>query len=179
MGFPVITRLGTHQFWFNHWVNDFSYSTYFKQNKSIKLFTSLYLKYGVLYRNDIFVNRYWFTKTSRQLSTQLRLKKKKLHTRKKLFENTRFNVVVYYDERLQVSEYFPMKTWVVKFNNWLLILLHWFKPFKGKSHQRKNNFKFSTFNIKFANNIRTTTNLSTLAKSKLLNSLKSSRFYYF
>lgn len=180
MGFPVITRLGVHQFWFNHWVNDFSYSQYFKQNKSLKLFGTLYLRYGLLYRNDIFVNRYFFSKPTKQFSEFMIKKKKKIYLRKKLYENHRFNVIMYYDDRLQLTEYFPMKTWLFRFNNWMVIMMHWFKPFKGKSRQRaKGRGVSNNRNSLQSNTLIQRKEVHTLGKLGIVIRSRKSLFYYF
>jgi len=40
--------------------------------------------------------------------------------------------------RNNTPEYFPLKLWLFKFNNWVILNVTWFKPMKGKN--RSNQF---------------------------------------
>ena len=144
MGFPVITRLGTNQFWYNHWYNDFSYARYFHNVKSANDFVSLYFKYGVSFSTNIFCDKYWFTKKFSKLKSEKALRLYHLCFRKKLFENKTFNVREVTDSRLNTGEFFPMRLWTFRFGHWIIFLIHWFKPVKSKLN-RKNTKRFDNF----------------------------------
>jgi hypothetical protein len=34
--------------------------------------------------------------------------------------------------RHRTGEYFPLKTWYLSYNNWIIIVMHWFKPNKKR-----------------------------------------------
>ena len=132
MGFPVITRLGINQFWYNHWINDFSYKYQSKATRTAIESIDMYFKFGVTLLNSFNVSNYWFPTTVKK-NAILKIKdNKSLYFRRKFVENTKFNVKVSWDYNKTVGEYFPMRTWFMRYSNWTVILTFWFKPIKTK-----------------------------------------------
>ncbi len=132
MGFPVITRLGVNQFWYKHWYNDFSYSKYFMQTRLAEDSINIYFSVGVHIQTSLSLHKYWSLKHIRH-SSYLKIQgQKNLYFRQGIFENRAFNVKEYYDVRLDTGEFFPMRNWIFRYNQWVIFCIFWFKPLKIK-----------------------------------------------
>lgn len=131
---PIITRLGINQFWYKHWLSDHRFSNFRRvlgQDKCIEKLLYLYLNYGLIFRNNPFFHKFWFnSELSKQgVKTQFITLK---YFRRFMYNNKSVGLEYSYTLRNNSGEYFPMKLWVLRFNNWVIISLHWFKPVKKK-----------------------------------------------
>jgi hypothetical protein len=155
MGFPVITRLGINQFWYNHWVNDFSYKYNSKVVRVALDSIYMYFKFGVTLINSLNVSSYWFPKSVKTKAISKIKADKNLYFRRKFVINERFSVNVSWDFNKTVGEYFPMRTWFMRYSNWTVIFTFWFKPIKNTSKNivsdpipnARRSVRFSNFNI--------------------------------
>lgn len=148
MGYPVITRLGVNQFWYKHWYSDTSYSQNLKQDVLLEYLIHLYLKFGLTFQNNLFIHEYWYRKADKALRTNLFTQKNIKFFRRFFYENTTLTIEHSFFLRNETAEYFPLRTWILKYCNWLIICVHWFKPLKGKNtkmrHIRETSYKTST-----------------------------------
>ena len=149
MGNPVITRLGVQQFWHNHWYSDTNVSSNLQQDKLFSNLLSLYLTYGLNIRENLFIHEYWY-------ANNVRIKNLKLSYPKTL-HNTFFRRYYYLNNivgiehsfllRNTTAEYFPLKLWLFKFNNWVVLNVTWFKPMKGRNRSKASKESASAANV--------------------------------
>jgi hypothetical protein len=158
MGNPVITRLGRNQFWYKKWFNDWSYSNTFKTINTFESILSIYLSYGFFFTKNMFFFNYW----NKNL-----LKFKNLYINETQHSNTYYRRYYYshktlsiehtYLLRISTPEYFPLRTYFLKYLNWLIVSVQWFKPAKSTTKkiffQKNNNLRLVTQGISTKNNI--------------------------
>lgn len=131
MGYPVITRLGVNQFWYRHWYSSKSFQKNFKQDKIFLDLLKLYINYGLSFNNFIFFNPYFFSKNrhNRTLNfTTINLK----FFRRYYFSNEPLGIEHSYFLRYKTGEYFPIRLWLVRYSNWVILFFSCFKPIKSK-----------------------------------------------
>lgn len=167
MGYPVITRLGLSQFWYRHWYAN-SNSSYFMNFKQDLIFTHLfkmYLNYGLTFSNTLFMHEHFFNYKYRNIRLNLLLKNLR-YFRRFYFSNYNLGIEHSYFLRYKTGEYFPLRLWIIKYSNWLIICFNCFKPIKQKFSKKittkkefysispslnfnKNNQKFYRFKLIF------------------------------
>ena len=130
MSYPIITRLGINQFWYRHWYTDKLYSSSINQDFSIKLLLKTFLKYGLYQLNNIFIHEYWYNKKFKTKRYNKFFIQNTIFFRRFYFSNNIVGVEHSYLIRKVTPEYFPMKLWLFRYNNWVIISWHWFKPQK-------------------------------------------------
>jgi len=149
MGNPVITRLGRSQIWYRKWYSDLPFNHTYKIVNTFEKITKNYLQYGLLFNKNLFMHNFWYKNF---------LFKTSLYNREDLNTSTYFRRYFYSHKTLTIEhtyllrektpEFFPMRLYVVKYLNWLVISLQWFKPFKTSRNLRKvtdpMQFKYNT-----------------------------------
>ena len=133
MGYPVITRLGINQIWYNYWFSDKDYSKNIVQDYNFKKIIKIYLTYGLTMNNNLNIKNYWYKKKIPFTN----IYKKKNYFRQFFYKNNIIGIEYYYYLRKKTQEYFSMKIWILKYNNWLVISFKWVKPLKQKSLKNK------------------------------------------
>jgi hypothetical protein len=142
MGYPVVTRLGINQFWYRHWYTDTFYKQNAHQDLLFERFIMLYVNYGTTFKNNIFIHEYWYSKPSRRIRT-LPLKSYMKNYRRFYYSNSTLDIEHSFLLRNHSGEYFPMRCWILKYNNWVILSLKFFKPLKVKNTYISKNKKFS------------------------------------
>lgn len=137
MGHPVITRLGINQFWYKHWYSDLHFSENLKQDNIFEKLVYLYLRFGVTFKNNPFFHEYWYRKTNKAIRTNLFTEKNIKFFRRFFYENTTLSIEHSFLLRNETGEYFPLRTWILKYCNWVIICVQWYKPMKGKNTRMK------------------------------------------
>ena len=143
MGHPVITRLGVNQFWYKHWYSDSSKQLNLKQDDSLSLLLDLYLNYGLTFKSNPFIHEYWYKKFSKKIRTYEQEKKNTKFFRRFYYTNTNLSIEHSYLIRHKTGEYFPMRHWVMKYGGWIVLQVHWFKPWKVKYKKSQSKKKAS------------------------------------
>lgn len=138
MGNPVITRLGINQFWYKHWYSDTTTSLNIKQDDSFEQLINVYLNYGLSFNTNPFIHEYWYRKSAQKVRVSEHVKNNMRFFRRFFYTNDNLSIEHTYLIRNQSGEYFPMRTWVLKYGGWIIILIHWFKPIKTKRVQSRN-----------------------------------------
>jgi hypothetical protein len=138
MGNPTITRLGVQQFWHKHWYSDTKTSLNLQQDRLFENLLNLYLRYGLSLPNNLFVHEYWYGNNSRIKLTRQNYNQSKhnIFYRRYYYLNNVVGIEHNFLLRNATPEYFPLKLWLFKYNNWVVLNVTWFKPMKGKN---KNN----------------------------------------
>lgn len=135
MGYPVITRLGTNQFWYKHWYSDKLYASNLQKFNLLETLLDFYLKHGLSYTSNFFIHEYWYKNSkfnSRSEPTNYQLKS---YFRRFFYTHSILSIEHNYLLRNKTQEYFPMRTWVLKYLNWVVFSVQWFKPAKTKQKQ--------------------------------------------
>jgi len=135
MGYPVITRLGKNQFWYKHWYSDKAYASNIQQSDLIEKLIVFYLKHGLTYTSNFFIHEYWYKNTKTNVRTEVIEEQLKLYFRRYFYAHSVLSIEHNYLLRHKTQEYFPMRTWVLKYNNWVIFSVQWFKPVKTKQKQ--------------------------------------------
>ena len=138
MGHPVITRIGINQFWYRHWYSDSEYSSNLKQDNFFEKLVYVYLRYGLTFQNNPFFHEYWYRKTNKPVRTLLFTQKNLKFFRKFFYENTTLSIEHSFFLRNETAEYFPLRTWIMKYKNWVIICVQWYKPMKGKNTSKRS-----------------------------------------
>ena len=146
MGFPVITRLGINQFWYKHWYSKNNFFLNTKQDKLIFKLFKLYINYGVSFPTSIFFHEYFFSRKSRNLRHKIVFKNWK-YFRKIFFSCDSLEIEHTYFSRKKTVEFFPMRLWLFRYSDWIILAFSCFKPFKSKFLKNKNAVKKETHSI--------------------------------
>ena len=181
MGYPVVTRLGVNQFWIKHWYSDCNAQENIQHDKVFEKLLLLYLNYGLSYPTNIFFHDYYFTKAYRRPGFS-NLEQQTKYFRSFLYSHSVLTIQHSYLIRNRSSEYFPMRLWHVKYNNWVILAFNCFRPLKQK-HSRRRVFEKRDANG-VAVSLSTTTSASASRRFKILylytrNLFKHSLLYSF
>lgn len=179
MSNPTITRLGINQFWYNHWLSSNNYSSFTNQDNINSEFIQNYINYGATINNNMFMHEYWYSKKHRKVRTAPSRSYMQFY-RRHYYSNNVVGIEHSYLIRYTTGEYFPLRTWYLRYNNWLIIAIQWFKP------DKTNKFKKSNMPLGedvSAPHAKATTLTSIALRNKLqysyiLNSYKKSKIIY-
>jgi hypothetical protein len=143
LDFPYFPRLGLQQFWHHHWYSDTNMSSNLQQDELFENLLNLYLTYGLNIRENLFIHEYWYSNNKRIKSIKLNYPKVMHSTfyRRYYYLNNIVGIEHNFLLRNSTPEYFPLKLWLFKFNNWVILNVTWFKPMKGKN---RNNYSFGS-----------------------------------
>jgi len=133
MGNPTITRLGKTQFWYKNWYTDKKYSFFLKKINTFEALIKIYFNYGLFFYHNFFYHKFWYKKPP-MFNYQTRTNN---YFRKHFYSHQTLTIEHSYFIRLKTSEYFPLRLYLLKYNNWLIATVQWFKPFKQSSLDRK------------------------------------------
>lgn len=172
---PSINRWGVNTLWYSFWYSDISYSLNLKHDRIIKQLLNDYLHHGLSLPTLIFFSPYWY-------QTQLIPKNQPGYFRWLTTKNKTLGFKTTYRLRLETIDLFPMKLWILKYNNWVVINFYWFQPNKFKRKQRR--FKFRPLEVtstSFNRYVRDDKRrrLKSLVTFELLKSLSKPRYYLF
>ncbi len=130
MGFPVITRLGINQFWYNHLHSDRRYAMRLGQVRVTELFIKLFLKYGFCIYTNTMLHEYWFYKSFKRRRIHLHQKHNWQYFRRAFMIDHIANTKDQFLIRKETFEFFPMRTWIFKYLKWVIVMVKWFVPDK-------------------------------------------------
>jgi len=174
MSNPSINRWGINTFWYSFWYSDMRYSENLKQDSLFIKLLNIYLYYGVNISSNIFANIYWYSK-------QFTLLQFSLYTRQLTFKNPLLQTQSSYSLRQKIDSIYPMKLWLLKYNNWLVINLYWFQPFKKKHkiNQNKPSLTRDLFQTPESPTMNSIRKLKTLFSLNFFKKLNSKLYYQF
>lgn len=131
MGNPTITRLGRTQIWYKKWYNDSSYKSTLKITYTFENLLNHYFNYGLHSHKNFFYNNYWYKNNLlKQKHSDLRVKNLDLYFRKYYYAHTTLTIEHSYFLRLKTPEFFPLRVYILRYSNWILASIQWFKPLK-------------------------------------------------
>jgi hypothetical protein len=106
--------------------------------------------YGLFYQKNLFYDKFWYKNLLKQ-ATKLKNQNKSLYFRKYYYAHQTLTIEHSYFLRLKTSEYFPLKLYIMRYNNWLVASVQWFKPVK-KNIKNKLVYSNSNSNIQLGTN---------------------------
>ena len=109
-----------------------------KQDDILKKILKFFLNYGLSFQKNIFQNFFWYKNIK---NTNIKF------FRKYFYSNDLLNIEHSFSLRLNSGEYFPLKLWILKYNNWLILSYLWFKPVKYKNFNKTLSGKNFTHNL--------------------------------
>jgi len=125
MSNPCINRWGLNTFWHNYWYSDSNYAKNLQIDSISKLLLKTYFTHGIYNKINFFWNLHWFKNTPNLKSN----KPLRYYRWRKLA----FKVVkafTTYRFRVKFAERFDTKWTILKWSNFLVINVHWFRPRK-------------------------------------------------
>lgn len=140
MSNPVINRLGINQFWHKHWYSDSLYAENLHQDNTFTSLIQLYLNYGLTYSTNFFFHEYFY---KNNLKAKRLIKNNKISSCRRFFyTNTALDIDHSYLLKNKTEEYFPMRLWLLKYMNWVIFSVQWFKPIKKKNNLKSNSLSY-------------------------------------
>lgn len=136
MGNPVSTRLGVNQFWYRHWYTDSTKRLNLKQDESFEKLVAFYLQYGLTAQTNLFVHEYWYKRNLKNVRVVVQSKFNSRFFRRFFYTNDALGIEHSYLIRNKTAEYFPMRTWILRYGGWLIFSVQWFKPLKTKANRK-------------------------------------------
>ena len=131
MGNPVITRLGRSQMWYRKWYTDFKYSSNVKLLKTFNDIVKAYFTYGLFFNTNTFINTFWYKNIPH---AQTKISQTNLYFRRYFYAHHKLTIEHTYLIRNTTSEYFSLRIYILKYSNWLILSVQWFKPVKHKKN---------------------------------------------
>jgi len=174
MSNPSINRWGINTFWYNFWYSDNRYSENLKQDSLFLRLLNIYLYYGINNSTNIFANFYWYSSNFKKLMFSN-------YTRLLTFKNPLLGTKSSYELRQKTESIYPMKVWLLRYNNWIIVNLYWFQPFKKKHKNTRKNSKSSVdiFNITEESTSSTINRIKTILSASYLYKITQKSFYSF
>lgn len=176
MSNPCINRWGLNTFWHNFWFTDFKYAINLREDKAFSALVRIFIFYGLNLSYNLFSSKYWYSHLYSHLSAKnyYRWVTYTPSGKKELSEN--------YVIRKEADCIFPMKIWILRYGNWIVINQYWFNPFKGRRKIMKiidNPNHINTFKaIKFPQ-YKNYRRIKTIFSRVYLNNLRSRYYYHF
>jgi hypothetical protein len=175
MSNPLINRWGLNTFWYNLWFTDYNFKNFYNQDKIFSQLLNVYLFNGLNLPYNIFANQYWYSKLFYRTTAPSYYK---WITRK----GSQFGELVRYSLRLETECLFPMKLWILRYNNWIILNQYWFYPLKKKLSSFRglsslNSSHKDAFNLVNSGRSLNITRLKTLITVNFLK-LPSFNYYY-
>lgn len=132
MSNPCINRWGFNTFWYNFWINDWSYSHNLNQDRIFSKLLNLFLFYGINVTYNLFSSYYWYATVNYNLALPT-------YYRWISRRGEQFGEDISYKLRKEATCVFPMKLWILKYGNWVIFNQYWFYPLqKGQKNTQLN-----------------------------------------
>lgn len=124
-------------FWYNFWYSDKNASLLMHSDLLINRLVYTYISFGLHFHKNFFVNPFWFSSLKRKVTTyknEYDLKYfRTLEYRNKIFNETSFIKL----RKKKKNAYFS-RFWILKFQNWVVVNLYMFQPYKTRRYKKKS-----------------------------------------
>lgn len=174
MSSPLINRWGLNTFWHNMWFSDYNYASNYNQDRIFTTLIKTYLFYGLRLPYNLFANAYWYQRSYYKLSVATYYR---WITRK----GAQFGELIRYSLRNEADCLFPMKLWILRYDQWLVINQYWFHPLKTKTPVRSlmENRHTDTFHFLRHSNLNALKRLKKLTSIAFLRTYTKTNYYTF
>jgi hypothetical protein len=115
--------------WQRLWYNNNNFSTILKKTQTFESLIKVFFTYGLFINSNIFLQNFWYkTITAKKFSLSLN---SPLYFRKYFYSHKTLAIDHSYYIRQKTPEFFPMRLYILRYNNWLVTSIQWFKPLKS------------------------------------------------
>jgi len=145
MSNPLVNRWGSNIYWSKLWYSDTNYTVNVKQDSLFINLLKIYFMYGLQTPKNLFALKYWYFSTVKKLNIThgyVQNKYYRRYTKNLTISDNQDS----YKLRIATKDIFPMKIWIFKFQNWILLNFYWFQPVK-KSAQKSLKRQPKTFSL--------------------------------
>lgn len=178
MSNPSINRWGLNLFWYRFWYNDKINTLLYHQDSLFIKLLPLYFNYGVVTSRNILIKKYWYNNFLRFDKHFYENNETKCF-RFVEYKNRIINEYRTYKLRIKFKNLYTSKIWIMRYQNWLIIVLSYYQPLtknKNKNFLTKKLIDSFTYQNKINNK-------NTFLRYKFLiffyfNSIISDNFYY-
>ena len=141
---PSINRWGLNVFWNHFWHSKKTFSKKLQQDTAILQLLTIFLKYGLKTATNYFGGY-------NSLINQPLPNHQHLYTRKVAFTNVEMGTEQMYNLRTKFSAFFSTTTTILRYNQWLIVLLQFYSPSLTPQNtmfrlKQQTTPKFSNFN---------------------------------
>lgn len=172
MNNPNISRHGAVQYWLNMWFTDFNFSSTLHADNLFDKLLTFYINFGFNEYYDRHYHNYWYRKT---FYGHKKFYNDMYNSYFRPFEAPMPDNMGFIRGKFRVFPLvYPLRTWVYRFNNWVIIQFVWFSPAKigHKSASYKPPKKIVLTHSLPVTTIRTKTQSNGLYRnSKIINSI--------
>jgi len=175
MSNPTINRLGQTQIWYKNYYSDFSYSEFYKTITTFEKLLNIYFNYGLYLQNNLLFSNFWYKNYKPHVNKSNSFFQKyhtSLYFRKYYYTNKTLAIEHSYFLRLKTPEFFPLRLYIMSYNNWIIASIQWFKPSKNSSTIKSTKIGKNIINTIITNNLPSTSQITRL---KLISYLIKSR----
>ena len=139
MSNPCLNRWGSNTYWSVFWYSDNFYSKNLQHDRLFEKLLNIYLFYGLQTKTTFFLSKYWFYFSNKQALVDRRASVKNYY---RWFEHYDYGLGKKVQDclRIKTADVYMMKFWILKFVNWIVINVYWFKPVKGQNSLTNNTF---------------------------------------
>lgn len=160
MSNPTITRLGKTQFWYKKYYSDFSYTSTYKKYSTFETLLNNYFTYGIFLKNNILMHKFFYKNYVNNNNLQPKNINSSLYFRKYYYAHSTLTIEHSYSLRLKTPEFFALRLYILKYNNWIVLSIQWFKPLKNTIKSK------NLLNIKKSRPVLTSTKINSTKKLK-------------
>lgn len=174
MSSPSVNRWGINVFWYNFWYSDKFYAKNVHQDSIFLKLINTYIYHGIHLKKNMFWNRYWYINNFKNYN-YIR------YYRWINIKNPNTGVYTKYIQRVNLKDIYPMKIWILKYNNWFILNLYWFQPYKN-NEKIKNKYKIKKpyiYTVPKKKTLKNLIKLKTLVSSYFLNKVLFNKIYKF
>ena len=144
MSNPSINRWGLNLFWYKHWFTDKNYHLSVQHDLAINKLVYTFLNFGILFPVNIFLNKYWLSK-SKNINYYNEHNTK--YYRVMSFKNLITLETSYYNQRIKIENVYQSKIWILKFQHWVMINFYCFNPIKKRDLASRKKIKHGNSDI--------------------------------
>lgn len=134
MSNPGINRWGLNLFWYRFWYNDANNSLVVHQDSCIDKLVLCYLYFGLLYPQNMFISKYWYSSYRIKFSkvqSNFNSKYYRVIEQKNRFDEEEAGVSLEaHNLRARIKNVYFSKIWILRFQNWLVVNFYCFQPLK-------------------------------------------------
>jgi hypothetical protein len=112
--------------WYKVFYSDFLYSHLYKIIKCLKTLINIYFVFGIKFNNNTLLSNFWYKKSFLRNKTSL-------YFRKHYYTHKTLAIEHAYSLRIKSQEFFPLKLYIISYDNWIITTIKWYKPLKKTS----------------------------------------------
>jgi hypothetical protein len=125
--------------WYKNYYSNSYFSSTYKKICNFENLLHIYFTYGLNYNSNIFLHNFWYKNLTKRTTLNYIEKNLSLYFRKYYYSHQTLTIEHSYFLRRKTPEFFPLKLYILRYNNWLVTSIQWFKPLKTKNIAHKTN----------------------------------------